>query len=121
MATLIAAQGGPAFDRIEVCPHHPRALIEAYRQVCDCRKPATGMLRRSALALGVELTRSFLVGDRITDIVAGARAGCRTVMVETGRHADAPIETAEPLDPSICADHLCCDLAMAADWILANA
>lgn len=121
MAAMIAAQGGPPLDRIEVCPHHPKASVEAYRLACDCRKPATGLLRRASAALGLDPSRSFLIGDRITDIVAGARAGCRTVLVQTGRHTDAPIETAEPLDTGVQPDLVCRDFRAAADWILANA
>jgi len=60
---------------------------------CDCRKPAPGMLVRAAHELGLDLARSYLVGDRWSDIEAGRRAGCRTVLIERGyveRAADDP-------------------------------
>jgi ribonucleotide monophosphatase NagD (HAD superfamily) len=59
-----------------------------------------------------------MVGDRGTDVAAGVRAGCRTVLVETGRHTAPPIETAEPMGPAIEPEFVCADLAAAADWIL---
>ena len=59
-----------------------------------------------------------MVGDRVTDIIAGARAGCRTVLVQTGRHAEPPIETGEPIEDSVKPDYVCPDLQAAAEWIL---
>ena len=51
---------------------------------CDCRKPKPGLLLAAAAALGIDLARSVMVGDRGRDIEAGARAGCRTILVGTG-------------------------------------
>jgi D-glycero-D-manno-heptose 1,7-bisphosphate phosphatase len=65
-------------NRVEVCYHAGRG------EVCDCRKPAPGMLLRAAEALEIDLARSFMVGDRWRDIDAGAAAGCRTVFIERG-------------------------------------
>lgn len=65
-------------DRVEVCYHGGRG------EVCDCRKPAPGMLLRAAEELGIDLGRSFLVGDRWRDIDAGVAAGCRTIFIERG-------------------------------------
>lgn len=76
------------------------------------------MLLRAARELSLDLRTSFMVGDRLTDIIAGARAGCRTVLVQTGKHLDKPIETREPLDITIQPDHTCADLAAAVEWIL---
>jgi D-glycero-D-manno-heptose 1,7-bisphosphate phosphatase len=75
---------------------------------CDCRKPRPGMLREAARRWGIELGRSFMVGDRWSDVVAGQAAGCRTVLIET------PFSRAERCRP----DHTASDLAAAADWIL---
>jgi D-glycero-D-manno-heptose 1,7-bisphosphate phosphatase len=115
---LIEQAGGPRINAFYICPHHPNATLPAYRQVCECRKPEPGMLLRAAREHELDLKTSFVVGDRITDIIAGARAGTRTVLVQTGRHAAPPIETAEPLDPSVKPDHVCGSLAQAAEWIL---
>lgn len=114
----LASEGAPPLDRFYVCPHHPGATLAAYKIDCQCRKPRPGMLLRGAQDFNVNLSASFLVGDRITDIIAGAKAGCRTVLVRSGRHQAAPIVTSEPLDASIQPDRVCADLATAADWIL---
>jgi HAD superfamily hydrolase (TIGR01662 family) len=100
------------------CPHHPKGTLPAYRLDCDCRKPKPGLLLRAARELNLNLPGSFLVGDRITDIIAGAKAGCHTVLVQTGKHLEKPIETSEPLDTAISPDHICADLPTAVEWIL---
>ncbi len=117
-ARLLQA-GAPALDGFYFCPHHPRATLPAYRQACPCRKPRPGMLLQAAAEHGIDLPASFMVGDRPTDLHAGARAGCRTIWVETGRHLAPLIETSEPLPP-LRPDHVCADLAQAARWILAQ-
>jgi D-glycero-D-manno-heptose 1,7-bisphosphate phosphatase len=112
------AERGAAISAFYVCPHHPSADLEAYRVACDCRKPRPGLLLRAADELGLDLERSFMIGDRITDVAAGARVGCRTVLVRTGAHLAPVIETVEPLDPTLSADHVCNDVVEAVDWIL---
>lgn len=77
---------------------------------CDCRKPKPGMLRRMEKERGIDLSRSFLVGDRWRDIEAGNAAGCRTIFLDYGyaeRSAAAQ------------ADHVCKTLLQAAAWIKA--
>jgi D-glycero-D-manno-heptose 1,7-bisphosphate phosphatase len=61
-------------DAILVCPHDNA-------DGCDCRKPKPGLLVRGALQCGVDLARSVMVGDRLTDIQAGRAAGCATVLI----------------------------------------
>ncbi len=63
------------------CRHHPEALDPAMRE-CDCRKPKPGLLLDAAESLGLDLGRSWLVGDADRDIAAGRAAGTRTVLVE---------------------------------------
>lgn len=64
-------------DSIEVCPHSQDAG-------CDCRKPKPGLLARAAARLGIDPARSFMVGDRWSDVAAGAAFGCCTVLVQRG-------------------------------------
>ncbi len=66
-------------DRVEVC-YHPGQGGPA----CDCRKPKPGMLRRAALALNLDLTRSWMVGDRWRDVDCGHAAGCQTIFIDRG-------------------------------------
>jgi D-glycero-D-manno-heptose 1,7-bisphosphate phosphatase len=71
-------------DRIYYCPHHPTEGIPPYNVVCDCRKPATGMLVKAAHELGVALDRSFVVGDKTIDVLTGIAAGAQAILVMTG-------------------------------------
>lgn len=118
VARRIAEAGGAEIDAFYTCPHHPNADVERYRVACDCRKPEAGLLVRAASDLELDLRRSFMVGDRPTDVAAGRRAGCRTVLVRTGQHDAPPIETAAPFAPDARPDHVCDDVPAAADWIL---
>jgi len=118
MEHLLEQAGGPRLDGFYFCPHHPNATLPAYRTACECRKPRPGLLLRAAREHNLNLGASFVVGDRITDIIAGARAGCRTVLIQTGKHLAPPIETVEPLDNSVQPDYICANLNAAARWIL---
>lgn len=66
------------------CPHHPEGELESFRGECLCRKPQPGMLRRAAEEHGLDPARSWMIGDRISDLEAGAAVGARTVLVRTG-------------------------------------
>lgn len=66
-------------DRVEVCYHAGQGLTN-----CECRKPLPGMLLRAARELGIDLTRSWMVGDRWRDVDCGHAAGCRTVFIDCG-------------------------------------
>ena len=78
-STLAAA--GAHVDAIYYCLHHPEAMVKSLRKRCSCRKPGIGMLTQAARDLGITLADSYMVGDGLTDIEAGTRAGCRTVFV----------------------------------------
>lgn len=114
----ITESGGPVLDGCYFCPHHPQAKLAAYRVSCECRKPRPGLLLRAAEEHRLDLRASVMVGDRLTDVVAGLRAGCRTIQVLTGRHSDPPIQTTEPLPEDVTPDHACSDLSAAVRWIL---
>ena len=73
----IEAQGG-RIDASYLCPHRPD-------ERCDCRKPAPGMLLQAAEELGLDLTRSYAIGDAASDIEAAWAAGVRGILVLTGR------------------------------------
>lgn len=75
---------GARVDAFYHCPHHPDGDVFPYRIECPCRKPRPGMLLRAGDELGLDLTASWMVGDRVTDLQAGAAVGCRTVLVRTG-------------------------------------
>ena len=66
-------------DRVETCFHAGRG-----ETACDCRKPKPGMLLDAAKALNIDLSRSWMVGDRWRDIDCGQAAGCRTIFIDYG-------------------------------------
>jgi D-glycero-D-manno-heptose 1,7-bisphosphate phosphatase len=111
------AAAGASVDGFYYCPHHPRATLPAYRDACECRKPRPGLLLRAARELELDLAASTMVGDRPSDVAAGRRAGCRTILVETGMHAAAPIESPDSFADAR-PDAVVADLAAAAGLIL---
>ena len=80
---LLAAQGAH-LTGIYYCPHHPSAGLGQYRTVCQCRKPLPGMLQQAAAEHRIDCSRSLMIGDRESDLQAGAAAGCTTALVRTG-------------------------------------
>ncbi|HKB25304.1 MAG TPA: HAD family hydrolase [Methylomirabilota bacterium] len=109
---------GAHLDAIYVCPHHPTEGEPPYRLDCDCRKPKPGLLHRAAADHGLDLTRSTLVSDRPSDLVAARAVGAAAVLVLTGyglgeweyRRARFPLEP----------DHVAPDLLDAVEWVLAR-
>ena len=77
-------KGGAQLDGIYYCPHHPSVGDPPYRLDCDCRKPRPGLLRRAATDLGIDLTKSFVIGDRLGDLELAWNVGARGVLVKTG-------------------------------------
>ncbi|MDR2725027.1 MAG: HAD family hydrolase [Candidatus Adiutrix sp.] len=75
----LAGRVPAALDAFYHCPHHPR-----YSGPCSCRKPAPGLIERAAAEHSLDLARSFMVGDKLSDTAAGRAAGCRSILVLTG-------------------------------------
>ena len=96
IADRLLAEAGARVDRFYYCPHHPTEGQGGYRIDCDCRKPKPGMLLKAAAELGIDLARSWMVGDRATDLQAGAAAGCRTILVRTGYGHSAGLAGPDP-------------------------
>lgn len=113
--SALLESAGTRLDGIYFCPHHPEAVLDEYRRVCTCRKPGPGMLLRAADDLGLELAGSLMVGDRFHDVEAGHRAGCRTVLVQTGYGANE-WRGRQPADPQ--PDHVAANLLEAVRWFL---
>lgn len=78
------AAGGAHIDGYYYCPHHPDAPVKAYRVRCDCRKPLPGMVRRAERELDLDLSQSFVVGDRWLDIALARATGASGILVQTG-------------------------------------
>lgn len=95
-----ATRAGARIEAIRYCPHRPE-------EHCACRKPRPGMLLELAQAYHLSLDGAYMVGDAVSDVAAGRSAGCRTMMVRTGRGAEqlaAPELTA--VRPDLVADDL---------------
>jgi len=108
------AHGHARIDRYYFCPHHPDADIAEFRRVCDCRKPAPGMIEQACREMDLDPARSVMVGDRWLDVRCGQRAGARSVLVRTGHGAH---EEERPHD-NLRADAILNNLMEAAGWIL---
>jgi D-glycero-D-manno-heptose 1,7-bisphosphate phosphatase len=78
------ARKGARIDAVYYCPHHPEAGDARYRAACECRKPRTGMLDKAAREHDVDLARSFVIGDKASDIKLAENAGARAALVLTG-------------------------------------
>ena len=75
---------GARIDDSYFCPHHPNATLKKYRKRCGCRKPGWGMLRKASREWGINLKKSWMIGDALIDVVTGKRAGIKTILVKTG-------------------------------------
>jgi len=73
-------------DRIYYCPYHPKGVVAKYRKESDCRKPNPGMLLRAAEEMNIDLDKSWCVGNSISDVEAGLRAGCKTILIDLPSH-----------------------------------
>ena len=81
------------FDETFLCPHHPQATLPEYKQDCDCRKPKAGMILAAKKKYSLNLQGSFVIGDRVSDIIAGNLAGCQSILFQSGQHLSKLIET----------------------------
>ncbi len=101
-------------DALYYCPHHPEGR-DNYRCSCQCRKPAPGMLLQAAQDMGLDLSRSYLVGDTENDMATAQAAGAKGVLVRTGygQKTEAGIVLG---DGGPC--HVADDLLAAVAWIM---
>jgi D,D-heptose 1,7-bisphosphate phosphatase len=102
-------------DGLYLCPHHPDGgffgEVPALKTICDCRKPATGLIDQAVRDMRISRRDSWMIGDTTSDIRAGRDAGLRTILLRTGhagrdsKYSDTP-------------DYVMPDLAAAVDWVL---
>ena len=106
---------GAIIDRIYYCPHHIEGSVNEYRKECHWRKPSPGMLVEAASEFEIALGESFIIGDQMTDIEAGYRAGCKTILLADGTLPDnRKGVTAVP-------DHIVSSLYEAVGWLISIA
>jgi D-glycero-D-manno-heptose 1,7-bisphosphate phosphatase len=115
---LLLAREGAALDGFYYCPHHPEGVVEQYRITCDCRKPLPGMLLQAAGEYSIDLSASYVIGDKSCDMELARNAGTKAVMVLTGYgEKELARHRAAGLSPP---DYIAQDLYAAAQWILGH-
>lgn len=68
-------------DGIYYCFHDPKGKNRRYRKVCNCRKPKPGLLIKASKDFDIDLSRSYMIGDELTDIQAGRSVSCKTILL----------------------------------------
>lgn len=111
-------EAGAHLDGLYVCPHHPTEGAAPFRADCDCRKPKSGLLRRAADDLGLDLGESAMVGDKASDLLVARPVGARAILVLTGYGLGEweYRRTRFPVAP----DHVAADLLDAVEWVIAG-
>ncbi len=108
---------GAFLDDLYYCPHLPDGTVSAYTMVCDCRKPGTKMVQLATEKHGIDLSRSYVVGDKATDVELGQNAGCRTVLLTSG-YGQRVLDGAYQWQ--VTPDHVAATLQEAVSWIMAD-
>ncbi|MEZ7893315.1 MAG: HAD family hydrolase [Candidatus Wallbacteria bacterium] len=112
-------KAGAKLDAIYYCPHHPSVGKPPYKSDCNCRKPKPGMILQAEKELGIDLTKSYMVGDKISDVEFGKKMGLKSVMVLTG-YGIGEYEH-QRQDWKVQPDFLANDLLEAVEWIINDA
>jgi D-glycero-D-manno-heptose 1,7-bisphosphate phosphatase len=110
-------------DAFYYCPHHPEMHPDVpeharkYRITCNCRKPLPGMLIAAAKDYNIDLEKSYMIGDMISDIIAGKSAGTKTIMIESV-NSKRIIASHIAMDKSTKADYYSRDLQEALKYVM---
>jgi histidinol-phosphate phosphatase family protein len=113
----VLGSDGAYLDAIYYCPHHPHKGFAGERAdlkvVCNCRKPATGLIDRAVNELHIDLSRSWFVGDTTVDLKTAANAGIRSILLRTGWGGSDARYT-------VCPEAVLSDLPAAVDFLLSD-
>jgi len=101
------AQAGARLDAIYYCPHRPD-------EGCVCRKPQPHLFQKAAQELGLDLSASYAIGDKLSDLEPGKQLGCRTILLLTG-HGPEHLKLAR--EQGFQPDRVAEDLYRAVEWI----
>ena len=107
---------GAVLNEVLFCPHHPQGTVKEYARACECRKPKTGMVDSARDRFDIDMTRSFVVGDRFSDVELAHRCGMEAVLVETG-YGRGEVQYVLP-DKEHQPAHVARDLEAAVRWML---
>lgn len=105
-------ESGAKIDATYYCPHRPE-------EKCSCRKPEVALFRKAGKELDIDFRRSYVVGDRMMDVIAGHRMGCRTVLVpERGKEEEVELEMRQS---DVTPTHVAKDFLSAVEWVVGDA
>jgi len=110
----ILREAGVPLDAVYYCPHHRAGKVAAYKRQCDCRKPGPGMGLEAARQFGIDLSRSYMIGDKETDVLFGRNLGVTPCLVRTGYgcYEERAMKETSPGD-----FHVFEDVLAATEWI----
>lgn len=110
--TRLLEESGAPLDALYVCPHHPD-------DACTCRKPNTGLIDQAVRERAVDLNRSYLIGDKVSDVELAKRVGSRSILMTTG--AVLPEQVEELKMSGLIPDLVASSFDEAAEWLLQDA
>lgn len=76
---------GIEIKKIYYCPHHPKEGTGNYKKECECRKPNPGMLLKGIKEFNIDISKSYMVGDKISDVIAGLKSGLKSVLLTNNK------------------------------------
>jgi len=120
----LLATNGTKLDGLYFCPHHPTEGNGEYTRLCDCRKPATGMFIKAADEHSIDLSKSYIIGDKLSDVSMAPVLKAKGILVKTGYGESEPELLSSSYDSASGSDLLCKpdyiarDISDAADWII---
>jgi D-glycero-D-manno-heptose 1,7-bisphosphate phosphatase len=106
---------GTHIDAFFYCPHYPDGKVKAYSKVCNCRKPAIGMIQQAARKYPIDLKHSYVVGDKMDDLLLACKAklaGGLLVRTGNGRRSEKKLKIT-----SLPKSAVVSDILGAAKWI----
>ena len=118
MIELLQEEADAKVDGYYYCPHHKDGKVAPYNVPCNCRKPGTGLIDQAAEELGIDVKKSYMIGDKISDVYLAKAAGCKGILVLTGygRGEKEYYSHTWKHQP----DYIAENLSEAIDWILAQ-
>lgn len=117
VADLLKAEADARLDAVYFCPHYEGGVVPELALPCTCRKPAPGMIKKAQKDFpDINLRRSFVVGDKATDITFARNAGCRGILVKTGYGKDVLVGVYQNLETR--PDAVFADITEAVTYIL---
>lgn len=100
------AKYGAYIDASYYCPHFTEGKNKKYVKKCLCRKPSQGMIKVAIRDFKIDIKKSFVVGDKLTDVLFGKRAAAKTILVLTGEGEEEAKKITEKSKPDFIAKDL---------------